>query len=55
MPLLDENEQLIEENQRVYRTRLKRLVPEYQEGIVYIVQNIVKDLSTGRIRKMIRD
>ena len=33
IPILDENEQLMEENQRVYRARLKKLIPEYQEGI----------------------
>ena len=55
MPIIDENEQLIQENQRVYRTRLKRLIPEYQEGIIYIVQNIVKDMSTGKIRKMVKE
>ena len=50
-----ENQEIIEENQRVYKARLKRLVPEYQETIVYIVQNIVKDISTSRIRKMIKE
>ena len=55
MPLLDENEQLIQDNQRVYRIRLKKLIPEYQDGIIYVVQNIVKDFSTGKIRKMIRE
>lgn len=55
IPLLDENEQLIEDNQRIYRARLKRLIPEYQEGIIYIVQNIVEDLSVGKIRKMIKE
>lgn len=55
MPILEENEQAMQENQRVYKARLKKLIPEYQEGIIYIVQNIVKDLSTSRIRKMIRE
>lgn len=55
IPILDENEQLMEENQRVYRARLKKLIPEYQEGIIYIVQNIVKDQSTNKIRKMIKE
>ncbi len=55
VPTVDENEQLIQENQRVYRTRIKKLIPEYQEGIIYIVQNIVKELSVGKIKKMIRE
>lgn len=55
IPLLDDNEQLIEDNQRVYRARLKKLIPEYQEGIIYIVQNIVEDLSIGKIKKMIKE
>lgn len=55
IPILDENEQLMEENQRVYRARLKKLIPEYQEGIIYIVQNIVKDQSTNKIKKMVKE
>ena len=55
IPLLDENEQLIQDNQRVYRARLKRLIPEYQEAIIYITQNIVEDLSVGKIKKMIKE
>ena len=55
MPILDENQQAIEENQRVYRLRLKRLVQEYQDGIIYIVQNIVKDYSINKIKKQIKD
>jgi len=55
IPLLDDNQQYIEDNQRVYRARLKKLIPEYQEGIIYIVQNIVEDLSTGKIKKMIKE
>ena len=55
IPILDENEQLMEENQRVYRARLKKLIPEYQDGIIYIVQNIVKDQSTNKIKKMVKE
>jgi len=55
IPLLDENQQQIEDNQRVYRARLKRLIPEYQDGIIYIVQNIIEDLSVGKIKKMIKE
>ena len=55
IPILDENTHQIEDNQRVYRARLKRLIPEYQEGIIYIVQNIIGDLSTSKIKKMIKE
>ena len=55
MPILDENEQIIQENQRVYRTRIKKLIPEYQEGLAYIVQNIVKEYNANKIKKMIRE
>ena len=55
MPILDENQQLLEENQRLHRIRLKKLIPEYQDGIIYIVQNILKDISINKIRKMIKE
>lgn len=55
VPLLDENQKLIEDNQKVYKARIKKLIPEYQESIIYIVQNIVGDISTGKIKKMIKE
>ena len=55
IPLLDENQRQIEDNQRVYKARIRRLIPEYQEGIIYIVQNILGDLSVNKIRKMIKE
>lgn len=55
LPITTENEEIIEENQRVYKARLKRLMPEYQETIIYITQNIIKDLSIGKIKKSIRE
>ena len=55
VPLLDENRKLIEDEQRVYKARLKKLIPEYQSSIIYIVQNIVEDLSVGRIKKLIKE
>lgn len=55
IPFVDENEKLLEDNQKVYRVRLKKLIPEYQDGIIYIVQDIVRDMSVGKIRKMIRE
>ena len=55
VPLLDENKRQIEDNQRVYKARIKRLIPEYQEGIVYIVQNILGDVSVNKIKKIIKE
>ncbi len=55
VPLIDENQKEIEDNQRVYKARIKRLIPEYQEGIVYIVQNIVGDISTNKLKKIIKE
>lgn len=55
VPLLNENQRLIEDNQRVYKARIKKLIPEYQESIVYIVQNIVGDISTSKIKKIIKE
>ena len=55
VPILDENQKEIEDNQRIHKARIRRLIPEYQEGIVYIVQNIIKDISTNKIRKIIKE
>ena len=55
VPMLDENRKQIEDNQRVYKARIKRLIPEYQESIIYIVQNIVGDISTNKIKKIIKE
>ena len=55
VPLIDQNQREIEDNQRVYKARIKRLIPEYQEGIIYIVQNIVNDISVNKIKKIIKE
>ena len=55
VPILDENQKLIEDNQRVYKARIKRLIPEYQESIIYIVQNIIEDISANKIKKIIKE
>lgn len=55
VPILDENQKLIENEQRVYNARIKKLLPEYQESIIYIVQNIVGDISTSKIKKIIKE
>ena len=55
IPVVGVDKQVIEENQRIFRIRLKKLTPEYLEGIVYIAQDIVKDLNVNKIKKMIRE
>lgn len=55
IPLLDENQRQIEDNQRVYKAKIKRLIPEYQEGIIYIAQNILGDINIKKIRKFIKE
>ena len=55
VPLVDDNQKQIEDNQRVYKARIKRLIPEYQESIIYTVQNIVEDISTNKIKKIIKE
>ena len=55
VPLVDDNQKQIEDNQRVYKARIKRLIPEYQESIIYTVQNIVEDISANKIKKIIKE
>ena len=55
MPVTGYDKQIIEENQRLYRIRMKRLSQQYLEGIIYIVQDIIQDLSTNKIKKMIKE
>ena len=55
IPIFDENEKQIEDNQRIYRAKLKRLIPEYQEGVIYIVQDIVGDMSVNKIKKFVKE
>lgn len=51
-PLLDLDNKIIEENQRVDKIRVKRLSSNYQQAIVYIAQNILEE-NAGRIKKSI--
>ena len=55
VPLLDENRKIIEDNQRVYKARIKRLISEYQDSIIYIAQNIIEDISANKIKKIIKE
>ena len=55
IPCIDEDLQMIEENQKVYKIRMKRLSNEFQEGIMYIVQNILGEKNLGKIKKSIKE
>ena len=55
MPVTGYDKQIIEENQRLYRIRMKKLSPQYLEGIIYIVQDIIQDLNINKIKKMIKE
>lgn len=55
MPVTGYDKQIIEENQRLYRIRMKRLSQQYLEGIIYIVQDIIQDLNINKIKKMIKE
>ena len=55
VPITGYDKQIMEENQRVFRLRLKRLSAECLECILYIAQDIVKDMNTNKIRKMIKE
>lgn len=51
-PLLDSDNKIIEENQRVDKIRVKRLSNDYQQAIIYIIQNILGE-SVGTIKRSI--
>lgn len=51
-PLLDSDNKIIEENQRVDKIRIKRLSSDYQQAIIYIIQNILGE-SVGTIKRSI--
>lgn len=55
VPLLNENQKLIEDNQRIYKARIRKLFPEYQTSIIYIVQHIVEDISANKIKRIIKE
>ena len=55
MPNLDEDNQTIEENQKVHKIRFKRLSGEFQEAIMYIVQDILDERSLGKIKRSIKE
>lgn len=51
-PLLDADNKIIEENQRVDKIRIKRLSNDYQQAIIYVIQNILGE-SIGTIKRSI--
>lgn len=55
MPRIFNDYHILEENQRVYKLRLKKLSAEYQEGIYFIVQNILKEKNITRIKKSVKE
>lgn len=55
IPLVYEDEQAIQENQRIQRLKLKKLSLEYQGGVIAIVQDILKERNSNKIRKSIKE
>ena len=55
MPRIFNDYHILEENQRVHKLRLKKLSAEYQEGIYFIVQNILKEKNITKIKKSIKE
>ncbi len=52
--ILKEDNQAMEENERVAQIRLKRLSNEYKESLATIVQDIIKDINVNKVKKMIK-
>ncbi len=55
IPCTDEDNQVLEENQKTFRIRIKRLSINFQEGLMYIVQKILGESNIGRIKKSIKE
>ena len=55
LPILDEDSKVLEENQRVFKIRIKKLSSEYQEGIMYITKDILEEKNMGKIKKSIKE
>ena len=55
LPRTAEDDEVIEENQRVFKIRIKKLSAEYQEGIMYIAQDILDEGSISKIKKSIKE
>ena len=55
LPNFDEDSQMIEENQKIDRIRIKRMSSGFQDGIVFIAQDILEEKNDGRIKKLIKE
>ena len=53
-PLENGDLSVIMENQRAEKIKFKRLSTQYKEGLLVMVQEILKDASEGSIRKVIK-
>lgn len=45
---------VLAENQRVSKIKLKKLSAQYKDSLVFIVEEILKDVSEGQIRKAVK-
>ena len=55
LPKAELDNQAIEENQRIFTIRIKKLSVNYQEGIEYIAQDILGERNINKIRKSIKE
>ena len=45
---------VLAENQRVSKIKFKKLSAQYKDSLVFIVEEILKDVSEGQIRKAVK-
>lgn len=45
---------VLAENQRVSKIKMKKLSAQYKDSLVFIVEDILKDVSEGKIRKAVK-
>lgn len=45
---------VLAENQRVSKIKMKKLSAQYKDSLVFIVEEILKDISEGQIRKAVK-
>lgn len=55
LPMLEYDNQMMEENQRFYKLKLKKLTAEMQEGIYVIVQDILREKSISKIKRSVKE
>lgn len=54
-PISDEDNKVMQENQRFEKIRFKRLSNSYKESLAYIIQDIDKSQNLSKIRKAMKD